>query len=423
MKLIKTGFFTGISTLIKIIGGFVINKLIAVYVGPAGLAVIGQFQNFVSIIMTFANGAVNTGTTKSIAEYYDNHEKRTNILSTSFLISLSCSLLFSALLIFFRNKIALCFLKNIQYSSIIFIFGFTLAFFALNTFFLSVLNGFREIKKLTVINITSSLVGLVFTIILVIFYKLYGALLSIVTSQSIMFFVTVFAVSRCDWFKFDYFLRGIKKESFIKLSKFSLMALTTALTAPLSQISVRNYVSSHLSLDAAGFWQGTVKISDVYLLLITTSLSVYYLPRLSEIKSDIEMRKELFYGFKIILPAVAVMALGIFVFRDFIIKILFSDKFLVMSDLFGYQLIGDFFKIASWLLGYIMIARAMTKYFIATEIVFNFSYVLFAMFFVDKFGLIGTTQAFMLNYLLCLAAMIVLFKDLIFISDRRKING
>lgn len=414
MKLIKTGVFTGISTIIRITGGFIINKLIAVSVGPSGVAVIGQFQNFISIIMTFANGAINTGTTKYIAEYHDNHNKRASILSTSFFISLSCSLLFSVLLIIFRNDISGYFLKNTQYSGIIFVFGFTLALFSLNTFFLSVLNGFREIKKLTVINITSSIVGLVFTIALVFYYKLYGALLSLVTSQTVVFFITLFFVSRCDWFKLNYFLKGIEKESFIKLGKYSLMAITTALTIPVSQILVRNYIAGHISLDAAGIWQGIVKISDVYLLLVTSSLSVYYLPRLSEIKNDIELRKELVQGYIIILPAVAFMALGIYFFRDLIIKILFTEKFLVMSDLFGYQLLGDFFKIASWLLGYIMIARAMTKCFIATEIIFSFSYVLFSIILVNKFGLIGTTQAFMLNYFLYFIAMIVIFKKLIF---------
>jgi len=414
MNLIKTSFLTGISTVIKIISSFVVNKLVAVYAGPSGIAIIGQFQNFIAIIMTFATGAVNAGTTKYIAEYNDNNHKRTNILSTSFLISLICSLLFAVLLIFFKGKISHYFFKNTQYSSIIFIFGFTLAFFSLNTFLLSVLNGFREIKKLTIINISSSIIGLLLTIFFISAFKLYGALLSLVTSQTVVFFVTVFFVSNCDWFQLDYFLKGFERESFIKLGKYSLMAITSALTVPVSQIIARNYIADHLSLDAAGFWQGIAKISDVYLLIITSSLSVYYLPRLSEIKNNSDLRKELFNGYKIILPIVALMALGIYIFRDFIIKILFTDKFLAMSKLFGYQLIGDFFKIASWLLGYIMVAKAMTKYYIATEIIFSSCYVLLTIVLVNNFGLIGVTQAFMINYIVYLIVMIIIFKNLLF---------
>ena len=42
MTLIKTSVLTGISTVIQVISGFIVTKVIAVYVGPAGLAIIGQ---------------------------------------------------------------------------------------------------------------------------------------------------------------------------------------------------------------------------------------------------------------------------------------------------------------------------------------------------------------------------------------------
>jgi len=51
MTLGKTSFFVAISTGIKIITLFIISKMIAIYVGPAGLAIIGQLQNFVSIVL------------------------------------------------------------------------------------------------------------------------------------------------------------------------------------------------------------------------------------------------------------------------------------------------------------------------------------------------------------------------------------
>ena len=71
------------------------------------------------------------------------------------------------------------------------------------------------------------------------------------------------------------------------------------------------------------------------------------------------------------------MAFGIYVLRDIAILILFTEEFMPMSDLFFYQLIGDIFKIASWLLGYLMIAKAMTRIFIITEIVFSIEFYTF----------------------------------------------
>lgn len=414
MNLLKTSFLTAISTFVKIVSGFVLNKVIAIYAGPAGIAIIAQFQNFITISTTFASGAINNGITKYIAEHHDDHIKRTHILSTAILISFICSVIVSALIIIFYKPLTIYFLKNEVYNSIFLIFGITLVFFSLNYYILSVLNGYKEIKKFVLINITSSIVSLILVSLLVIYFGLFGALLSFGITQAVVFFIALFFVLNSDWFKISNFLQGFKKESLINLGKYSLMALTTALTVPVAQILIRNYIAGNISLEAAGFWQGVWKISDVYLLLITTSLSIYYLPRLSEIKNSYELRKEIISTCKIALPVVAALATSIYIFKSLIIKILFTDKFLAMSDLFAFQLIGDFFKISCWLLGFVMIAKAMTKKYVVLEIISSASLVTLTIVFINKFGLKGTTQAFALNNFLCLLVLVWQFKDLLF---------
>ena len=51
MTLIKTSILSAIATIIKIISGFIVTKVIAVYIGPSGLALIGQLQNFINLVM------------------------------------------------------------------------------------------------------------------------------------------------------------------------------------------------------------------------------------------------------------------------------------------------------------------------------------------------------------------------------------
>jgi PST family polysaccharide transporter len=178
------------------------------------------------------------------------------------------------------------------------------------------------------------------------------------------------------------------------------MTIVSATTIPLSRIYLRNYIGANIGWDAAGYWQGITRISDTYLMLITTTLSIYYLPRLSSIQDKMELRKEIIYGYKIIMPLVIIMASGIYFFRDFIIKLIFTSDFLPMRELFLYQLIGDVIKIASWLLGYVMVAKAMTKLFIISELIFTFSFVGLSVLFIKIFGLVGISIAFMVNYIL-----------------------
>ncbi len=409
MTLIKTSVLTALSTVIKVFAGFIINKVIALYVGPSGLAVVGQLQNFMSIITTFANGATTQGIIKYTAEYQTIEQKQ-KIFSTSIVVSLICSFVLSIGLLLFSEELSQLVLKEATYSSVFIVFGFTLVLFALNTVLMSILNGQKEIKKYIAVNIVSSLFSLFLTYFLIMQFNLIGALYALVVNQSVIFFVTLAFVIKSQWFKWEYFKGGIDKQSLIKLSKFSLMAITSALTVPVSHLIVRNYIGENLGWEDAGYWQGIWYISSMYLMVVTTSLGIYYLPRLSEIHNDDELKKEIISGYKIIMPIVTVLALSIYLLRDYVILIAFSDKFHPMADLFLWQMIGDVVKIASWLLGYVLLAKAMTKLFIYTEIAFSILFVVFAIFFINSFGLVGITYAFSLNYVLHLFVMIYIFR-------------
>ena len=409
MTLIKTSVLTGISTVIKLVSAFVINKVIAIYIGPSGLAIVGQLQNFTSIITTFSNGAISSGIVKYTAEYQDIEEKQ-KIFSTSIVISLICSLIISIFLFGFSDYLSELILKDVQYSSVFIIFGATIFLFALNMVLISILNGQKEIKKYVLVNIAGSIFSLFFTSVLIMQLNLMGALYALVLNQSVMFFVTLAFVLKSSWFKLEYFIKGLDKESLSKLSKYSLMAIVSALTVPVSHLIIREYIGENLGWDSAGYWQGIWYISTMYLLLVTTTLSVYYLPRLSEIQDNKELRKEIFSGYKIIMPIVILASLIIFLLKEYVVLIAFSKNFMPMIDLFAWQLIGDVIKIASWLLGYLMLAKAMTKVFIYTEVLFSALFVGLSILFVDKFGLVGITYAYALNYLLCLFMMIFIFR-------------
>jgi len=409
MNLIKTSLFSGIATVIKILAGFVINKMMALYVGPSGLAIVGQLRNFSDMVTVISNGATTQGVIKYTAEYKSEKEKQ-KLFSTSISVSLICSFVISLLLLFFHLQLSCKILNSADYASVFIIFGLTIFFFALNSNLMAILNGQKEIKKYITINIISSLFSLVFTSFLIFVFGLIGALYAIVINQSAIFFVTLYFIIKSPWFCWHYFNQGIDKENLRRLGGYSLMAITSAVTGPISQILIRNHIGDTLGWDAAGYWQGIWYISSVYLMVVTTPLALYYLPRLSEIIDNHELRKEIFNGYIVIIPIVSILALIIYFSKGIIIHIAFTNKFIPMLPLFKWQLIGDVIKIVSWLLSYLLLAKAMTKLFIYTEIAFSISFVILSILFVNIFGLIGVTYAFSLNYSLYLIVMIVMFR-------------
>ena len=411
MTLLKTSFWTALSTGIRLIVGFVIAKILAVYLGPIGFAVIGQFQNFIQMVLTFAGGMIQTGVVKYIAEFRDNELEKAKILSTAFWICLISSLIIGIILFLLRDVIAVQLLQDVHLSEFISLFALTLAFYVFNTFLISVLNGEGAVKCLTLSNIGTSILGLIFTLLLVHYYHFPGALLALVLTQSIVFFFTLSLVMRSRWFIMANFIQRMDPQYLRQFFKYALMGITTALMLPLMQIIIREYIGHTLSWRDAGYWQAMTKISDGYLMLITTTLSVYYLPKLSSLPNNAAIKKEIFMGYQKILPVAILLAASIFIFRHFIILVLFSQTFLPMQALFLFQLLGDVFKIGSWLLGYTLLAKAMTTTIIFMEILFSVTYCLFTLIFIHWFGLIGATLGFACNYLVFWVTMAFLLKN------------
>lgn len=399
MNLIKTSFYTSISTAITFLSGFIVVKVVAVKIGPKGIAFVGQFQNTTAILTMLATAAITTGVVKYLAEHKNDPVKSRQIINTAFVIIFFSSLIISVFVMGASTYLSEEAFKTKEFWIVYFLFGlFTMAI-SFNVVFLAILNGFKEIKKFTIINICSSLIGVSFTVFFAYTLGIEGVLIASTATAIVIFGINVYFFNKLgiSW-KPDF--KSWDKKVIKMLSAYSFMALVSGFVSPIMQILVRDRIILQFSVSEAGYWQAVTKISDYYLSFITSVLSVYYLPRLSEIQVKSELRKEIFKGYQIILPAVAAIALLIWLFRDLIIHVLFTPEFLPMKPLFTFQLLGDFFKIGSWLLAFLMLAKAMTRVFIITEVLFASSFVLLSYFFMDHYGIVGATYSFCINYAL-----------------------
>ena len=414
LDLVNVFSITAISTSVKILTAFVSIKIIASILGPSGIALIGQLNNFTTIIMAIASAGINQGVTKYISEYKTDEGEVKKYIRTSFQITFLFSIASGILLLIFSEYLSQTIFKSSEFAYVFVLFGCVIVLYALNNLMLSIVNGYKEYKKYVKINIINSLVGLVFTVTLVYFWELKGALISFISYQSVMFFVTFWMLRKKIWIQFLKFSWNFDIIIYRKYLQYTLMAITTAVTVPVSQLYIRSYVIQNISMTDAGYWESMNKLSAMYLMIITSSLSVYFLPKLAELNTDALIRKEIFNAYKIILPFLAVALGMIYVLKFIIIRILFSEEFLPMSTLFKYQLIGDFLKISSWLLAFLMIAKSMHVRFITTEILASASFVLLSLYFVKVNGVLGITQAYMFNYGMYLILMIILFRKLVF---------
>ncbi len=278
MNIKNTFVWTTVHISIKILSGIIMNKIIAVYLGPSGIALIGQFQNFVSIVSGIANGSIQTGMIKLTAEY--QHEKKylNKILHNSLLVILLLSLSVSLFLFVFSDQMSQKIMFSHEYSGIMYYLAFSIVFYSLNLYILSILNGLSEIKLLTIINIFISIVMLLLVSILTILYKLEGSLVAVISVQSLVFFISYFMIFKKygnSLFNISEIFNDIDTVIIKKLFKFSLATFSSGVLLSISMITLRYIIEDELSLDYAGILDGGWRMMMYFNMLFILPFSIY----------------------------------------------------------------------------------------------------------------------------------------------------
>lgn len=410
-ELFKITSLNSISVILKIIIGFVSSKVIAIFIGPSGMALVGNLRNFTASVEGIATLGFTNGIVKYVAQKEDNQEELKQFLSTVFITLFCVILVLSGLLYFLANYLNQeIFGSDFQYEWIFKAFGLALPWYIASLVLVSVINGFGEFKKVIYINIIGNVLGLLITVGLIFFYKTFGALLAVILSPSVLFFVTLFFIHK----KINLFqLIAIKSFDFSVLkpmSEYSLMALISMIFGPMVYLAIRNSIIENFDINQAGYWEAITRISNYYLLFLTTVLTVYFLPKLSKSTSNAETKKVIWSYYKGIIPVFLIGLIAVYLLKNILIQILFTKEFLPISKLFFWQLLGDFFKALSTILALQFFAKKLTKAFIVTEI-FSLTILWFSsIYLLSAYGIEGIVMAHAFTFFIYFVVLGIYFR-------------
>lgn len=410
MNFYKTTFLTVVSTGIKVLATLIVNKYIAVYFGPSVTTLFGNFQNFNQILLVISTAGINQGVTKYVSEFKDNNYNLNLILSTCLKLVVFSSLLVSALGVFFSDVISILIFNRIDFEWIIWCSCLTVIFGSLNLFLLSVINGLSRIHLFIKLNIIQSVILLFFSLLLMFFLSVKGAFLAIIVTQITLFLVIISEVFlRVRVLVVNDFKSNINFDTVKMIVPFAFMTITSSIVHPFTMMLIRGFLTNELSIEFAGLWSGATYISSLLLTIFSTAIATYYLPKISGEKCKKKLSIELKNGLKFAIPVCATFLLIIYTMKDLVINILFTEDYMLMSPILGWQLLGDFVKILSWFFSYFMIAKKLTKYYLISELVQYVGLGLLTFLFVNTYSFQGVSIAYFVNSMFYLLIVVCIY--------------
>lgn len=416
--LLKITSFNSIAIGVRIVAGLISSKVIAFYLGAPGMALLGDLRNFLTSVQGVSTLGMTNGVVKYTSEFKNEPAILKKVLTTSFILGAFATIL-TAFALFFGAPYWNSFLfgDSQNFTFIFQILGLALPFYALNTLLVAVINGYAKFKWIIIINATTNILGLLVTVFLIYTRNIEGAFIAIVTVPSLALFVTGIALIRksrfLNFFKFANFDWFYVK----KFGSYTGMTLFSAISTPWIFIAIRQRIINVDGLTNAGYWDAMLRLSDYYLMFVTSVLTLYILPKLAAIKTTKAFRTEVFNFYKTILPLFGCGLLLIYLLRNLLVRLVFTEDFLAMSPIFCWQLGGDLLRVASLVIAYQFLAKNMFWTFIGTQI-FSLGVIYFSsVFFIDRYGFVGAGMGHLFSYFIYLVVVLFIFRKALFYTN------
>ena len=413
--LVKVASLKTASVFTRIIAGLLTSKAIAVIIGAEGLALVGNLRNFVASVQTLATLGFYKGVVKYVNDFKDDLVRLSKTLSTAYYAGFITTILVSFFCYFKAEAInELIFPTYNDYVYIVKIFAIVLPFYALNMFSFSIMNGFSKYKILIIINIIGQILSLCVALLLIYQKKIDGALISVAISESLIFLITLVGIINR---KSLVPLISVENVSFTylkKLSSYTGMALFSAVILPLVILAIRSHIIDTIGYKDAGFWEAMLRISKYYLMMVSSLLGLYIIPRFSEINDIKEFKKEVFSIYKTVVPYFILGLVLIYVLRAYIVWIVFTEEFEPVEDLFLWQLLGDFVKVLSMIIAYQFLAKKMFWHYVITEAFLVVILYTTSIYFIKIYGVKGAVIGHFVSYLMYYGVILLIFGSSLF---------
>lgn len=384
----------------------VIVKMIAVYLGPAAMGILGHFMSMSTMASVFAGGGISNGIAKYVAEYRNKPRRMLRFVGASIAYGLCFCFIFLVVSIIAAKPLAQFLFGDLSYSWLLPSLGVAHLFCFIGTAVISIVNGQLRSDLFAAITITGYLGSLPIVYLLIVHFGMEGAAIALLLSISCTGLSALWLVARSRLTRLVRLTIG--RTDLLNLARFSMMLLASATLFPLAEIVIRTSIIDSLGLEAAGLWQAMTRLSGAYLGFFTVFLATNFMPRLSTMddRNSIVLlirRYLVFIGI-----AFSIFGFLLYLLRDFVIRMLFSEAFYGMSELFGWQLLGDFFRVSAYVIGFLGVAKAALKLYVAAEFAQSGLYVALSSVVLSKGGdLSGVHQAYALTYFIYLCISVI----------------
>lgn len=409
----------GLLTFVTTVTAFAKNKLAAVLLGPAGIGTYAQGVTFLAFAATICTLGMGQGIVKHLAEREHGaigNISRAEIIKKALGVQLAVASSVAVLVILFSRPLARFLFSDSNAWKYVIVMGAAIPFTVLFTNFGYFLQGLKRLTDFTKASAINVVIGFGVFLVLVLFWRLNGAVLSLLTAAvigSLIFYLIYLRQPLASESQVHSQGEEARAQLTLTLLKYGGVVFVSGVLETLSALLLRTWIVNYSGVALNGIYQAVVGLSGQYIGFFMLFNSAYLYPKLSSIRSPAESTAEMNYALRTGLLLAVPLIAGIIIFRTQLILILFTREFLPAATVLIWQAIGDVLKITSWFISASLLPRGRLGAYLAVSIFFAALYLVLSFTFLTRWSLTGLALAYCLSYLIYISVLLVVQAKLI----------
>lgn len=399
-QIFKSSAIVGGASVINVAIGIVKVKVLAVLLGPAGVGLMGLYQNIMNVAAHLAGCGVASSGVRQLAASQDDAATLSLVRKALFIANLLLGLTGMVALWLLREPVAEWVFGSTEHSAEVGYLGLGVLLSLLAGSQTALLQGLRRIGDLARVQVLGAVLGTVTGIAAIWLWGRSGLLAYILTGPAASVLVAAWYARRLpgplvghDW--------GELRRQWQAMFALGIPLMAAGLLTLVVQLLARSLILQELGMDATGYFQAAWTISMTYLGFVLNAMATDYYPRLSATIHDRERAIRMINEqAETVLLLAGPVLLAMMTVAPWLIDLLYAKDFAPATEILRWQVLGDIVKIMTWPMSFVVLAQGKGNVYIGIESSWNGVYLCFLWFGLPLLGLAAIGITFFFAYLL-----------------------
>lgn len=369
--IVRATSILGSAAVVNIVASVVRTKMAALVLGPAGIGLIGLFQNLLGTASAVAGLGINTVGTRQIAEAAATEDRDELLRASQALFWGTLALAAIGGLTFFlvREPVSIALTGSARHADTIGWLSVALVATVLAGSQVALLTGLRRLRALAGIGVVTAVLSIAAAGIalyllpqrwIVVAYLVSTPVIALIVGQLIVLRNWAVRPARVP-------LETLRRH-WSGMARIGFWFTAAGLVGALLLLAARAVLARSLGADALGQFQAAWSISSMYLAVILQAMGSDYYPRLTAVVADpTEVNRTVNAQTEALLLLAGPIILAALAAAPIITHLLYSSEFGPAAWVLRWQVLSDVFKLAAWPASFVLLASGSGRSFFLAD--------------------------------------------------------